>query len=198
MRREGGEGIVIQRAEGRGGAVGQDDVERVDMVDGLAVAQRACTGGVVADHAAEGGPVAGGDVGAEHQAEGFQVGVELVEDDAGLDPDEAAVAVDDADAVEVLGNVQHNAGADGLTGEARGRASGDDGDAQIGGDADHLGDIGRGARAGPPRGARSHRGWRRWNRDGVSRRRTGPRRWSPAGCGPRGGGAGWRQRAWSG
>ena len=86
----GADGVEVvggDRAERRGGAVGQDDVDRADVVDGLAVAERPGAGRVVADHPAERRPVARRDVGAEHQAERLEVGVELVEHDPRLDPD---------------------------------------------------------------------------------------------------------------
>src|SRR5262249_53270198 len=71
-------------AELRAAAVGEDDAEAEDVVEGLAVDDGAGAGGVVADQAAEVGPAGGGDVGPELQAEGAGGPVELVEDDAGL------------------------------------------------------------------------------------------------------------------
>ena len=79
---------------------------RPDVIDGLAVAERPGAGRVVADHPADRGPVAGRDVGPEHQAQRLQVGVELVEHDARLDPDGHRVAIDDADPVQVLREIK--------------------------------------------------------------------------------------------
>ena len=56
-----------------------------DVVDRLAVTERASACRVVADHPADGGPVAGRDVRPEHQAHRLEVAVELIEHHARLD-----------------------------------------------------------------------------------------------------------------
>ena len=48
-----------QRPAGHFGTIRQDQLQTADMVDGLAVNQRMRTGGIVADHAAQGCPAGG-------------------------------------------------------------------------------------------------------------------------------------------
>ena len=63
------------------GSVVEDQVERSDMVDRLAILERPGSGRVIADHPADRRAIAGRDVRPEHQAQGPEVGVEPVEDD---------------------------------------------------------------------------------------------------------------------
>ncbi len=104
-------------------AVGEQDFQRDDVVDRLAVDHRACAGAVVADHPADGRAAAGGGVGREVQALGFEVCVELVADDARLDAGPALVGVDLQHVVHVLGAVGDHARAEHLGGQARAAAA---------------------------------------------------------------------------
>src|SRR5262249_55193343 len=101
-------------AELRPAAVGEDDAQAQDVVEGLAVDDGAGAGGVVADQAAEVGPAGGGHVGAELEAVGGGGPVELVEDDARLDDGTPALAGDGQDLVEALADVEDESGAHGL------------------------------------------------------------------------------------
>ena len=132
---------IGQGAEGRGGAVGQHDVDLADVIDRLAVPERPGARRVVADHPAERRPVARRDVGPEHQPERLQVRIELIEHDPRLDPHGHRVAIDDADPVHVLGEVDHDGRPDRLPGEARGRPSREDRHPLLGGDPDDRDDV---------------------------------------------------------
>ena len=78
-------------AETRLGAVGQQRVDREHVVHHVAVGDRARAAGVVAGHAAERRLRRRADVDREPQAVRLQPGVELVEDDAGLDATPSAL-----------------------------------------------------------------------------------------------------------
>ncbi len=54
--------VVVPAAYGRDRAVGQDDFQGEHVIDGRSVNRRMRAGGIVGDHAAEGGPTAGGHV----------------------------------------------------------------------------------------------------------------------------------------
>ena len=145
----GADGVQLRggdRPEGRRRAVGEDDVERPDVIDRLAVAERPGAGRVVADHAAERGAVARRDVRPEHQPERLQVRSEPVEHDPRLDPDRHLVAIDDADPVQVLREIEHHGRPDGLPRQAGRGASGQDGHPFLGRDPDRRDDVGHGAR----------------------------------------------------
>src|SRR5262245_25597927 len=108
-------------------AIGQYHVEREHMVDGLAIDDRACSGRVVADHAAKVGPTGSGDVGPKLQAERVGGAVELVEDDARLNADPASLAVDRFDVVEILADIHDKARTDRLPRETGAAAAWGDG-----------------------------------------------------------------------
>ena len=92
----------------------------VNMIDGLAVPERASTRRIVADHPADRGPIAGRDVRAEHQTQWLQVRIELVEYDARLDAHRHRVTVHDANPIQVFGKIDDDRRADRLAGEAGG------------------------------------------------------------------------------
>ena len=122
-------------------AVGQHDLDGPHVIDRLAVAERPGTRRVVADHAADRGPVAGRDVRPEHQPQRLEVGVELVEHDARLDPHRHRIAIDDADPVKILREVDDDPRPDGLAREAGGPAPRHDRHALLGRDPhrrDHI------------------------------------------------------------
>ena len=104
------------------GAVGQQHVQAADAVRRAAVDGGAHAGGVVADHAAEGR--AAGRRGVRPEAQAVLAGgrVEVGLDDAGLHAGEPRVGVHRHDLVESR-HVEHDAGADGLPGEAGARAA---------------------------------------------------------------------------
>ena len=104
-------------------AVGQHHLLLADVIDRLAVEHRARAARVVGHHAADGGAARGRDIGGEAQAVRLELGVQLVEHDAGLDPRPALGDVHLEDPVEVLGGVEHEAGADRLPGLRRAAAA---------------------------------------------------------------------------
>ena len=111
FRRVGG---GADTAEMRLGAIGEDGVDRHDVVAHRAVAQRAAATGVVAGHAADGGARGGRDVDRVPEAVLFKLAVEVVEDDARLDRDTAAGDVEIENAVEIFRAVDHQRRADRL------------------------------------------------------------------------------------
>jgi hypothetical protein len=85
------------------------------VVHHVAVADGAGTAGVVTRHAADGGAIGGGHVDREEQTVGHESGIELVEDDAGLDPNLSRILVQLNDSVQILADVDDQCLADGLT-----------------------------------------------------------------------------------
>ena len=106
--------------------VGQDHGHFQDVLDGSAVDDRSGARRVVAYHAADSGPIARGDVGGEPEAVRPKLGVQLVQDDAGLDASPSLFGIHLEDSVEILGHVQDDCSADGLTAEGRPGAAGQD------------------------------------------------------------------------
>ena len=78
-------------------------------------------------------PVGGGGVGGIVIAVPVEVAVEVVQHDARLHPSPAFLGVDLQQLVHVLTEVQHQAGVDALTCQARATAPGQDGDPVLGG-----------------------------------------------------------------
>ena len=95
-------------------AVGQRRIHRQRVVAHGAVAQRTAAAGIVAGHAADGGARGGGDVDRKPQPVLFELAVEVVEHDAGLDHADAVFDVEREDAVQVLGKVDDDPVVDGL------------------------------------------------------------------------------------
>ena len=133
--------VRVQRTQVRDGSVAQGDVQIEHVVNRLAVQHRSGAAGVVADHAADGGAVGGRDVRREAQPVGEQPGVQLVEHDARFDPRPALVGVHLEDAVEVLGRVELQPGADRLTGLRGAAAARRDRDAVAARDRDGADDV---------------------------------------------------------
>ena len=130
-----------QRPQMDDGAVADRHVEIEYVVDRLAVEHRACPTGVVADHAADGGPAGGGDVGGELQPVGEQMRVQLGEHDAWFDTCPALGDVHLEHAVEVLGRVQLEPGANSLPRLRGAAATRGDRDAVSAGDLDRADDV---------------------------------------------------------
>ena len=116
----GGKDFALAACAGREpGTVVERDFERLDVVDGLAVRGRVSAAGVVADHPADRAAVLGGRIGREEQALGRDRRVELRLHHARLDHREAALGVDTANRIHVLGEVEHDRRVAGLPGERR-------------------------------------------------------------------------------
>jgi hypothetical protein len=96
-------------------AVREQRMDGVHVVHHVAVADGAGTAGVVTRHAADGGAIGGGHVDREEQTVGHESGIELVEDDAGLDPNLSRILVQLNDSVQILADVDDQCLADGLT-----------------------------------------------------------------------------------
>ena len=95
-------------------AVGKGCVHRAGVVAHGAVAQRASAAGIVAGHAADGGPRRGGNVDRKPQAMLLELAVEVVEHDPRFDHAGAVLEVERDDAVQVLGEIDDDAVIDGL------------------------------------------------------------------------------------
>ena len=114
-------------AEMQARAVRQRRVHRQRVVAHGAVAQRTAAAGIVAGHAADGGARGGGDVDRKPQPVFFELAVEVVEHDAGLDHAGAVFDVEREEAIQVFGEVDDNSLVDGLAALRRPAAArGDD------------------------------------------------------------------------
>lgn len=113
--------------------VGEQDVEGVDVVDGLAPGHRVGAAGVVADHPAEGAAVVGRRVRAEGEAVGAGGVAQVVEDRAGLDDRRARVRVEVEHAAHVTVEVDHHRLVHRLPADAGARPQRQDRDAVVAG-----------------------------------------------------------------
>jgi hypothetical protein len=143
---------LVDRPEPRGRAVGEHDLELVHVVDRGPVDDRVAAGGVVADHAAERGPVGGRGVGAEPEPVARGRAVEVLLHDAGADAHAPCREVDLADRVQMPRGVEHEPLAGRLAREARARAAGHDRHVEAGRRRHGRGDIGGVAREGDEQG----------------------------------------------
>ena len=99
--------FVCQRLAVEAFAAQQHGRQFEHVVAGFAVGATALAAGVGVDHAADGGPVRGGQLGGKKQAVGFQCCVELVFDHAALHAHPALFDVDFEDVIEVAGQIDH-------------------------------------------------------------------------------------------
>src|SRR5262249_53378339 len=114
---------LVECAKPRERAVGEHDVELEDVIDGFAVQDRPGAARIVRDHAAEGGATRRGDVWREAKPVDLELRVQLVEDDARLDPGRQVADADVDDAVEILGGIELYSRANRLAGLRRAAAS---------------------------------------------------------------------------
>lgn len=140
-RAQRGELVLGGGAGLQAGAVGEQHVQRADVVDGLAPGHRVGAAGVVADHAAERAAAVGGGVGPEGQPVRGRLHPQGVQHHAGLHPRQAAFGVEFEDPVHVLGEVQHQARAHGVAGDAGARAAAGDRHPVRAGHRDRGGDV---------------------------------------------------------
>ena len=108
----------VERFEDRATGIGEDNRQLQDVVDRLAVDNRVRARRVIAGHAADGGAIAGGGVGAEEKSQRAQVGVEVILDDARLNTRPALVGVDLQDLVQVFRKIHHHGMPHRLPGQA--------------------------------------------------------------------------------
>ncbi len=92
---------VADSPEMRVRAVGQNGVDRKDILARIAVAQRARAAGIIADHAADGGARCRRYIDRKPQAGRFELAIEFVEHDARLDRATAISGVERDDAIEM-------------------------------------------------------------------------------------------------
>ena len=115
-------GQLGQRAGFEAAPVGQQQRQRLDVVGGAAVGQRVRTAGVVGDHPAQRAAGLGGRVRPEPQPVHGGGPLQLGQDQPGLHGGGAGLRVYRDQPVQVPGEVQHQAGSDGVAG-ARGAAA---------------------------------------------------------------------------
>ena len=108
--------IGSRRSEMRRLSVGEDRIDRMHVLAGIAVAERSRPAGIVGDHAADGGARGGRDVDGEPQSVRLEPAVELVEHDARLDDATALRNIELNDVIEVFRAVDHEGRIDGLPG----------------------------------------------------------------------------------
>ena len=112
------------------------------MIDGFAVDQRMGSGGIIADHAPQGGAAGGGDIRAELLAVRPQGRIELLQDDARFDVGLLPRGVEFQDAVHMTGKIEDQGPRDRLSGETGAAASRQDGNAMSGGNFDCGDNVG--------------------------------------------------------
>ncbi len=144
--RRGDGAQLLEQLGGRGvgpvpAAVPVEDLERDDVVRRAPVGQRVRAAGVVADHAADGAAGVRGGVRPEPQPVRSGLALQVVEDHARFDEGRHALGVDLQDAVQVAGEVEDDAGPDGVAGDGRARTAGGEGDAELAADAPHGDDV---------------------------------------------------------
>jgi hypothetical protein len=116
--------VIAGGAHGHPGAVVGDDVQREDVVHGLAAQHRMGAARVVADHPAERAPVVGGRVHRERQPVPRRGVPELVADHARLHARRPRLRIQARDLVHVLGEVEHHGRVHALPGQPRTAAAG--------------------------------------------------------------------------
>jgi hypothetical protein len=168
-------GQLVQPAGLQAATVGQQQRQRLDVVGGASVGQRVRAAGIVADHAADRAARVGGGIRTEPQPVRCRRQLQIGQDQAGLDGRGAGLRVERDQPIEVPGEVQHDAGTDGVSGAGRSgtaggqRRTGAAGDPQgqrdlvgVPGKDHHLGHHpvvrGVGGVLGPPPGAGIHLG----------------------------------------
>ncbi len=112
-------------------AVVEEDVERLDVVDGLAAHQRVDSARVVSDHAAHGAAAVGCGIGGKGEVVYFRGVSQCVEDDPGLHAGEAGVGVEIEDGVHVLREVNDHRHVATLTRERCASAARKDGRSEL-------------------------------------------------------------------
>src|SRR6202035_2662717 len=93
---------------------GRDCCQRDCVAAYGAVAQRPPAAGIVAGHAADGGPRGRGNIDREPQTMLLELTVEVVEHDPRLDHASAVLDIERDDAVQMLGEIDDDAVIDGL------------------------------------------------------------------------------------
>ena len=132
-------------SETSGGRVGEQEVERNDVIGGLAVDNGVTAAGVVANAAADSGTIRGGRIDGVVEAMIAKGAIELGQHNTGLDAGPALRRVDLDDAVHVRRKVEDDGVVEGLTCKARAGAAWQDGQSALRRHAQHVGDIGSGA-----------------------------------------------------
>ena len=171
-------------ADGHAGAVVEEEVERLDVVDGLAAHQGVDAAGVVADHAAEGAAAVGGGIGGEGELELLCGFADAVEHDAGLDVDGAGDGIDCAHLVHVLREVEDDGDVAALAGERGAASAREDGRVEAAADGDGGDDVVFVARDDETDGDVAVVGGSRWRRAALeaASKRTSPRIFARSCC----------------
>jgi len=112
-------------------AVGQADRQFENVIEGLAVGERVRARGVVAYHAADRRAIRRRGVGSEEQTLGPDMRVQFVLDQPRLHATPQLLPVHFEDPVHVFGEIEDDGVADGLAGERRAAAAGEDGNVEL-------------------------------------------------------------------
>ena len=129
-------------AYGEAGAVVEEEVERFDVVDGLAAHECVDPAGVVADHAADGAAAVGCGVWGKGECELLCGVADTVEHDAGLDVDGPCFGVDGSHAVHVFGEVEDDGDVAALASERGAGSTREDGSVEGAADGHGGEDVG--------------------------------------------------------
>jgi len=109
------DGVLVHRTEPQNLAAGKRGFHRDRIVSHGAVTQRPPTAGIVSCHAADRGAGCRRDVNGEPQAVPFELAVEIIEHDTGLDNASAVFDVERQNTIQVLSKIDNNAVVDGLS-----------------------------------------------------------------------------------
>ena len=132
---------AITGAGGEFRAVGEKAFDFEDVVASATVDERVGAAGVVAEHAADAASVAGGGLGAEKEAVGFEGEVEFVANHAGLDPRPTLGGIYFENVVEVTADIDDDAAADDLAGDGGATGARDEGGVVFMRIANEFGDV---------------------------------------------------------
>ncbi len=133
--------VFGRRADGQAQAVVGQDVQRFDIVDGLARHHRMRAAGIVADHAAQGAAAVGRRIGAEGQRMPFGGIAQRVADGAGLDARGFCRRIDLEHAVQVFRGVDDHGNVDALAVLRGAAAARQDRHSELAADIDRLDDV---------------------------------------------------------
>ena len=122
----------VRRSDRDDSAVGQNDFGREDVVGGGAINRNPCTGGIVCNHAPDGGARARGNVGPETKSVRIKKHIQLIEHHSGADADAAIVEIEVVDLAIVTREIDDQSFADRVPDQAGASATRRDGNIFVG------------------------------------------------------------------
>ena len=118
-------------ADGHLRAVGKNDAQLFNVVDGFPAEQRMRAAGIVAGHAADGAAAMRRRIGSKGEVMLFGLRAQNIQNHAGLDAREAALRIDFENAIHVLGEIEDDSNVAGLPGKAGASAARQNGGAEL-------------------------------------------------------------------